>query len=270
MSNIGENKNRVKQFESEIATTIGVEMEEFNNSVQRFKDREFPFSNSPSLEIAMKEMGITEEQSRIEVSLDTGEITAVAALGRYNSSVGQVVSSQEFSRFSNNVGATLQAHGGLAEQYAHSEREDNLQEFGQKAAKMGRSIEQLSDISGNEQIEVIATMGAGTSTLYGKLESSATESKDAKHIVKLGRKLYEYIVAQPESEDKRTSALLDNNIATINAIKDAYNPALNSVKHKLEHEVQQVVGDVTKASNQVKTPQHHHIVPGKKNSQHSR
>lgn len=269
MSSIEEN-NRVKQFESEIANTIGVEREEFSNSVQRFKDREFPFSNSPSFENAMKEMGVTEEQTHIEVSLDTGEITVVAAMERYTAPVGQAVSPQEFYRFSNNVGATLQAHGGLAEQYAQSERVENLQEFGQKAAKMGRSIEQLSDISDNEQIEVIATMGVGTSTIYGKLESSAAESQDAKQIVKLGRKLYEYIVAQPESEDKRTSTLLDNNISTIKAIKDADNPALTSFKHKLEHEVQQVVGDVTKTSTQVKAPSHHHIVPGKTTSQHSR
>ncbi len=270
MSDIETNNNQVEKFKTEIADSIGVKERQFNDAVQRLKDREFPFSHSPSFEAAMREMGIKEKHNKIEVSLDTEEI-------KVTTTEKQTVSPEMFSQFSDNVSNTLQAHGGLAGQYAKSTEIDGFQKFGHKAVSMGESIEKLSGITTvDEQIEVIATIGTGTTTIYKELESTeAAKSHDGDRLVKLGKKLYEYVVALPESPDKRNDALLDNNISTIQALKDADNPKLNKIQLQLESQLRQTIGNVaemTISSSAVNRPTNG-IAPdkiSKKTTQHSR
>ncbi|WP_341752929.1 MULTISPECIES: hypothetical protein [unclassified Candidatus Tisiphia] len=216
----------LEKFKSDIADIVGESKEGFVEEVNRLKSLlNFSFDSRYGSELAkaVKKMGI-EQETVIQVSLDDDTANVLSPTEK---DIGQ-----NFGEFKGNIGTTINAHGELAKGYAaeYAQGQPHLDKFGQQAKQMNVLIDRLPHNSlqeATEQIETIATIGAGTDKIYSKLQSSPNDLKHTIHpehiitINKLGAGLRKYIESFVKSPEEQKEAFMQNGVDTIQAIDKA-------------------------------------------------
>lgn len=216
---------KLEKFKSDIADIVGEPKEGFVEEVDKLKSLlNFSFDSryNPEFAKAVEKMGI-EQEARIQVSLDDGTTNVVSV---------EETTGQRFGEFKGNISTTLNAHGELAKGYAaeYVQGQPHLDKFGQQAKQMDILIEKLPHNflqEATEQIETIATIGAGTNRIYSKLQSSPADLKHTIHpehvitIKNLGAGLRKYIESFVKSPEEQKEAFIQNGVGTIQAIDKA-------------------------------------------------
>ncbi|WP_342270996.1 hypothetical protein [Candidatus Tisiphia endosymbiont of Parasteatoda lunata] len=210
---------KLEKFKSDIANIVGEPKEGFVQDIDRFKSLlNFSFDSkyTPELAEAMESMGI-EKEVKIQVSLDDDSTNVL--------SQAVETTDQKFGEFKGNISTTLDAHGKLAKGYSaeYVKGQPNLDKFGKQAKQMDTLIEEFphKSLQKTEQIETIATIGAGTEKMYSALEFSPADPVHVRTITDLGAKLRHYIKSFVKSPEEQKEAFIENGVGTIQAIDKA-------------------------------------------------